>query len=355
MRFWQKIFRGFFADKRFIDLVKASANGDESAVKALLSQGVDSNGEYRDYDRAIVHAAACGQTAIVKLLVNNGAKVNFRTRPYGHTPLMMAIGPGRADLVRLLLECGADANLQTSTGDTALMSACYDRADIDIVKLLLEHEAHVNTRASRGRTALWLASQKGHVGIVSLLIEAGADIEARFEDDGYTPLIEAAGAGHSTTVSHLLEKGADVNAKANSGDIALDVARKNSRVETVQLLEKAMKMGQPTARMGLSFSGLTLIMQGHTGYFVDPDHVVRAFWVARLEFADPQGELYATLAFKKVRGELSDIPDFVYDAFEHGTFLYAENKSYGEHKGYIIMFDKHKLPVCGREKKRSGT
>lgn len=113
--------------------------------------------------------------------------------------------------------------------------------------------------------------------------------------------------------------------------------------------------GQPAvpakAKTGLNFSGLTLIRQGNCGYFVDRDYVVRAFWVAKLEIAGSKGHLMATLHLHEAQGELSDIPLSIFYALQHDTFLHAENKSYGDFGGYIIMFDKHTLPVCGRARK----
>lgn len=105
------------------------------------------------------------------------------------------------------------------------------------------------------------------------------------------------------------------------------------------------------ARTGLNFSGLSLIKQGDCGYFVDRDHVIRAFWVSKLEIAGSKGHLTATLHLNQARGELSDIPLSVFYALDQNTFLHAENKSYGDIGGYIIMLDKHTLPVCGRARK----
>ncbi|KAL6791219.1 hypothetical protein GGI42DRAFT_336400, partial [Trichoderma sp. SZMC 28013] len=58
-------------------------------------------------------------------------------------------------------------------------------------------------------TDLMIASYFGHHAIVKLLVEKGADIEAK---DGYgkTPLIWAAENGHESIVKLLVEKGADI-------------------------------------------------------------------------------------------------------------------------------------------------
>ncbi|KAK7409434.1 hypothetical protein QQX98_008395 [Neonectria punicea] len=55
------------------------------------------------------------------------------------------------------------------------------------------------------------AAESGHEGIVKLLLEKGANVEAK-DDYGWTPLLWAAENGHEGIVKLLLEKGADIEA-----------------------------------------------------------------------------------------------------------------------------------------------
>jgi uncharacterized protein len=63
----------------------------------------------------------------------------------------------------------------------------------------------------RGAGALHLAASFGDVDIVNLLLDAGADMEAR-DLVGQTPLLLGASASNLKVVEFLLDRGPDVEA-----------------------------------------------------------------------------------------------------------------------------------------------
>jgi hypothetical protein len=80
------------------------------------------------------------------------------------------------------------------------------------VKLLLENGADVNARGGLYGTALQAASHEGHDQVVQRLLENGADANA--EGGFYGTALQAASyRGHDQVVQRLLENGADVNAE----------------------------------------------------------------------------------------------------------------------------------------------
>jgi ankyrin repeat protein len=80
-----------------------------------------------------------------------------------------------------------------------------------------------------------LASWKRQSEVVKVLLEKGADIEAK-DEDGQTSLMWASYRGYSEVVELLLENGANIEAKDNRGKTALDLVE-NDKVK--KMLEDA--------------------------------------------------------------------------------------------------------------------
>lgn len=92
----------------------------------------------------------------------------------------------------------------------------------------------------RGFTPLHCAAESGKKEMVALLLDKGADINAR-NDIQNTPLHEAAWHGHLETVKFLLEKGANPNLTAVDGKTPLALAKKAYRTEICDFLSKLSK------------------------------------------------------------------------------------------------------------------
>ena len=178
--------------------------------------------------------------------------------------LMEAMEDNDIEAVKLLIEAGVDVNAKSEKGYTALMAASWVGYK-EIAELLIGAGANVNVTASDGRTALMLASWKSPQGffarilqglgatvnaddklayqerqkgiIVELLIAAGAEVNARENEEGVTALMVASSSGHKEIVGILIRAGADVNLTTSDGEYtALKVASKKGHEEIAALL-----------------------------------------------------------------------------------------------------------------------
>lgn len=124
------------------DLYKAAIAGDTIAMRSLLRRGADANGVgptlYSWQEPALLFAAGKGQSESVKLLLDNGARLEVKDE-MDMTPLFRAVSNGHTETVNLLLFYGANVNAE-SMGMMPLTLA-KEHGYKDIVALLQEASA----------------------------------------------------------------------------------------------------------------------------------------------------------------------------------------------------------------------
>ncbi len=149
-----------------------------------------------------------------------------------HAELFQAIRNGDLGVIRSARSTGM-LEARDSRGATPLMYAAAF-GSIDAIKMLIEAGADVNAKNNFGATALLWCARDGEKA--RLLIEHGADVNARSKQ-GRTPLMLASmREGGSDIVALLLSKGADVNAADTRGETALGLAAGYGGIDIVRLL-----------------------------------------------------------------------------------------------------------------------
>jgi ankyrin repeat protein len=181
----------------------------------------------------LMSAAANGNLEIVKLLVKEGAWINYLNGDVRNA-LWYATTTGKTELVKYLLEKGAYVNNSDISNMTPLMMAAVN-GDSEIVKLLISYKANINMRHKDGDTALMFAVANGRSEIANVLISAGADLNA-INKQGVTALIICAVENNIEVAKLLISNKVDVTAKTDFGKTALDIASAKGHTQLVHLL-----------------------------------------------------------------------------------------------------------------------
>ena len=163
---------------------------------------------------------------------------------------------GTAEEIRLALCAGADIGARDAQGMTALMYAAKNNADPTVIKVLLMAAADfkergllqswksrpsfktldVNDRNEEGMTALMFAAENNSPEVVLVLLDAGADANAKDEQDMTALMRAVAKKSSKEIIVMLLDAGADANAKDKENVTALMFAVENNSPEIAQVL-----------------------------------------------------------------------------------------------------------------------
>ncbi len=240
---------------------------DKMSVKKINSFLLKPN--VRGYN-ALMFAAAGGNKDILKLILNhvNSDVINKIDDRNKECALTIAVKNRHVDCVRLLILAGANPNINNNRVFTEAASG-----SVDILKILLKANTNdiqqsindVFTRAAlmgnteiidfiinnskdyscdinsvMNKTLMLIAAEekydlpKNYLHVALLLINAGADIDAKNED-GDTALALALASGNTKMAKLLRYLKANVNIQSKNSDIALNAASSSSYKDVTNL------------------------------------------------------------------------------------------------------------------------
>ena len=251
-------------------LMLACEKGNRDAINVLLGAGADTN--IKDWKGAtcIQNAVAGGCSKdMLETIVSHGADVNV-TNNNDVTALMTACRNGNKDATNVFLNAGADPNVADANGETCLHYAAQNDSCTEDLQAIISHGVDVNAKDKNNVTALMIASLKGNLDAINILLNAEADASicnaesdtclhyATFGDCSsevlqaiichaadvnaankysQTPLQIACQEGAEDAIIVLLNAGADPNFAGPNGDTCLHyVARKFSSPEVLKAI-----------------------------------------------------------------------------------------------------------------------
>jgi ankyrin repeat protein len=199
--------------------VLAALTDNAAALDLALTDGASPNPAGYEAFGPVHAAATSGSLACLSLLLSQGAAVNARCAD-GQTPLHLAATHGHAALIDALCIAGADVTAPDDAGWLPLHAAAAAlQAGTDVVEALLRHGAQADAMtAADNTTALHIAAGAGRAAMLAVLVQAAPQAVNAQDAAGWTPLAHVATQGDSASLSLLIAAGADVNAATAMAD-----------------------------------------------------------------------------------------------------------------------------------------
>ena len=156
-----------------LTVFEAAAAGDLARVRELVErERAQANAVSPDGYSPLGLAAFFRRSDVAAYLLDRGADPRAASRQGGFTPLHSAVAtdaaPTDPQLVRKLLDAGADPNAKSASGGTPLHTAAFT-GDGAILDLLLARGADASIKNAQGKTAADIARERGHPGMARVL------------------------------------------------------------------------------------------------------------------------------------------------------------------------------------------
>lgn len=195
-----------------------------------------------DFQATLEHSCQSNNVPEIIRSLNSGS-VDINCYLHGNwTALMHAAFNGSLDAIKCLLKYGADPLLQFDCHNVIMCvcnckNNCNENDLLDCLRLFVGLESiDINSKDRSGLSALMYACSNGWIKLAEFLIEHGADIELKDNQNGETALFFAVRKKHINIIKFLLSRGADKDATDKKYETVHRIALSKNWTDVLDLL-----------------------------------------------------------------------------------------------------------------------
>lgn len=197
-------------------------------VKIFIQNGAKINPSIKtEKGKTLLHQTKSAKLA--EFIINQGVDVKAKDED-GNTPLHFAVFIKNNQLANLLIRNQADLNLKNKKGETPLNIAIGHRVyNPQIAKILINNGADVNIKNPIGNLSLLhFAVRESDKDFVHYLLDKGADINAKNSDNSTPLFVRLFFTSDDKKISLLLiKRGADICIRSFNGESSLELSKRH--------------------------------------------------------------------------------------------------------------------------------
>lgn len=217
-----------------VDAYNELYNNQLSGINALYDYYI----EKQKFREAIGYSDFL-QTPSLKEFIDKKGKVPLIKDTSIGSLIFRLVSKGDIKAVSKLLDSNPKiVHRRNESGWTPLLTACF-RGNVEMAGLLLENGADINAKCRTGMTPIYLAATEGYYKLTDLLAQKGAKLDVPAGRSKWTPLMRASSKGHVKTAEVLIKHGAKINARSRAGWTPLHGAAEQGHLRIIKMLVNA--------------------------------------------------------------------------------------------------------------------
>jgi len=209
---------------------------DESMLQQLLDAGADPNITDNTGKTAIHAVVEFGFPHFLPVLTQKGVDVNRQDDQF-IAPIGLALRLKKMTVAQALLDVGATLQVFALSAGRPVSTLLHHAVLLNNTEALhfLIGKIPIDSRDATQLTPLMVAATKGHVDCAQILIDNGADMEAK-DPQNQTALFGAIMSQSKAMVELLLQKGANIHVESLRGQTPLHIAVLGQNTDIAKLL-----------------------------------------------------------------------------------------------------------------------